>query len=152
MLVCIAGNVAAHNGRTIESSTLSGSWLPRRNLDHVVSEVTEMRSTEIALEVNSDNKAMITRRYPDGAVENLKSVSFRQVDRLFVWRFERDDGLEYHLVLGGWQIESGTSVLFGHLYLANSDHGLFNGWPVTVQRGKKLRNESTGRDKAEPML
>jgi len=51
-----------------------------------------------------------------------------------------------------WQLGSGISVSFGHLYLANSEHGLFNGWPVIVQRGGQLTNKGTRRDKAAPAL
>ena len=152
ILVCSGGNVTAYSGRTIEASALTGTWFPRRDINHVVNEINEMSSTEIVLEVNSENQALITRKISDGTVEKVESVSFRQVGSLFYWRFERDDGLEYQLVLGGWQLKGGTSVLFGHLYLANSDHGLFNGWPVSVQRDGQLTNKGTGRDKAAPVL
>jgi len=73
------------------------------------------------------------------------------VGSLFYWNFERDDGLKYQLILGGWNLESGTSILFGHLYLENSTYGLFNGWPVAVQRDGQLTDKGTGRDKTAPV-
>lgn len=134
LLLATMVSAIACGGRTVEASGLAGSWWPARDLDNTVTEIDAMRSTEIALELNSENQALITRRYSDGDVEKAESTSFRQVGSLFYWKFERDDGVEYQLVLGGWKLESGTSMLFGHLYLANSDHGLFNGWPVTLRR------------------
>lgn len=152
LLISTVSSAVAYSGRTIEVSDLSGSWWPRRDLDQVVTEIGDMRSTEIALEVGADNQALITRKYPDGTIEKAKSTSFRQVGSLFYWKFERDDELEHQLVLGGWQLEGGTSVLFGHLYLASAAHGLFNGWPVAVQRSGQLTSKGTGRDKAAPVL
>lgn len=152
LLVSTLGSAVADDGRTIDASGLSGSWLPRGDLDDVETEIDEMKPTEIALEVSPGNQALMMRRHPGGAVEKAKSTNFRQVGSLFYWNFERDDGLEYQLILGGWNLESGTSILFGHLYLENSTYGLFNGWPVAVQRGGQLTNKGTGRDNAAPVL
>ncbi|MBB5212628.1 hypothetical protein [Microbulbifer hydrolyticus] len=148
LLISIMSGAVAYSGRTVEESGLSGSWWPRRNLDEVVTEISKMKPTEITLQVSPKNQARITRAYPDGSIETTESISFQQVGSLFYWKFRREDGLEYQLVLGGWKLKGRRSILFGHLYLANSKHGLFNGWPVTVQ----LTNKGTEHDNTAPVL
>ncbi len=130
LLLSVSMNALAYSGRTVEPSDLAGTWWPARGFDKVETDVDEMNDREIALEISNDQSAVMTRRFEDGDFEKVTSSSFQQVGSLFYWTFERQGGLQYQLVLGGWRVKSGTKIIFGHLYLSNPEDGLFNGWPV----------------------
>jgi hypothetical protein len=119
--------------RTIVAADLVGEWRPDRGLDEPMPSISEMTPYEIALIFGDSSQTRMTRRYPDGGLEETQAGPSRSIGNLHYWSFRREDGLVYELVLGGWGLRGGTKVLFGYLYLVSKEDGLFNGWSVAVQ-------------------
>jgi hypothetical protein len=112
----------------------SGKWKPFRGYGIDSPSIDEMEIREISISIDSNGEASLTRLFSDNEIETVESGSVMQVGSLFYWKFPRESGDWYELSLGGWKLEGGERQAFGYFYLVSQNHGLFNGWPVSLGR------------------